>query len=181
MRTPDEILIDFHAGLITRGEAVTAIAQRITTNNVAAVMSMLPPDFLEDLTRWADEWCVENRVVLSGNLRDDEAREITRRLEAARAIIEEWRAHLGDELLGSDQGVNGRQVVVDEVPLTEREAQILRHVALGLSNREIGRSLQISVETVKQQVQDVLRKIAANDRKEATVWATRRGLCASDH
>ena len=32
----------------------------------------------------------------------------------------------------------------DEVPLTNRETQVLRHVALGLSNKEIGRSLTIS-------------------------------------
>ncbi|OHB66611.1 MAG: DNA-binding response regulator, partial [Planctomycetes bacterium RBG_13_63_9] len=35
----------------------------------------------------------------------------------------------------------------DDVPLTQRETQVLRHVALGLSNKEIGRSLEISVET----------------------------------
>ena len=41
-----------------------------------------------------------------------------------------------------------RQVLDDdEVPLTQRETQVLRHVALGLSNKEIGRSLEISVET----------------------------------
>ena len=94
MRTPDDILVDFHAGLITRGEAVTALAQRITANNVAAVMSMLPPDFCEDLTRWADEWSVEDRLVLSGNLRDDEAARSFEDLDVARAVIEEWRARL---------------------------------------------------------------------------------------
>jgi DNA-binding NarL/FixJ family response regulator len=64
----------------------------------------------------------------------------------------------------------------DEVPLTQRETQVLRHVALGLSNREIGRSLEISVETVKEHVQNILRKIAVSDRTQAAVWAVRRGL-----
>ena len=64
----------------------------------------------------------------------------------------------------------------DEIPLTNRETQVLRHVALGLSNKEIARSLQISIETVKEHVQNILRKIAVTDRTQAAVWAVRRGL-----
>jgi DNA-binding NarL/FixJ family response regulator len=70
-----------------------------------------------------------------------------------------------------------RQVLGDDdVPLTQRETQVLRHVALGLSNKEIGRSLEISVETVKEHVQNILRKIAVADRTQAAVWAVRKGL-----
>ncbi len=70
-----------------------------------------------------------------------------------------------------------RQVIDDDdVPLTQRETQVLRHVALGLSNKEIGRSLEISVETVKEHVQNILRKIAVSDRTQAAVWAVRKGL-----
>ena len=70
-----------------------------------------------------------------------------------------------------------RQVLDDdEVPLTQRETQVLRHVALGLSNKEIGRSLEISVETVKEHVQNILRKIAVRDRTQAAVWAVRKAL-----
>jgi DNA-binding NarL/FixJ family response regulator len=70
-----------------------------------------------------------------------------------------------------------RQVIEDDdVPLTQRETQVLRHVALGLSNKEIGRSLEISVETVKEHVQNILRKIAVSDRTQAAVWAVRKGL-----
>ncbi|HEY2249627.1 MAG TPA: response regulator transcription factor, partial [Planctomycetaceae bacterium] len=43
-----------------------------------------------------------------------------------------------------------------DVPLTAREMQVLRHLALGLSNKEIGRSLAISIETVKEHVQNIL-------------------------
>ena len=64
----------------------------------------------------------------------------------------------------------------DGVPLTNRELQVLRHVALGLSNREIGRSLEISIETVKEHVQNILRKIDASDRTQAAVWAVRRKI-----
>lgn len=63
-----------------------------------------------------------------------------------------------------------------ELPLTGREAQVLRHVALGLSNKEIARSLTISVETVKEHVQNILRKIKATDRTDAAVRAVKLGL-----
>jgi DNA-binding NarL/FixJ family response regulator len=61
-------------------------------------------------------------------------------------------------------------------PLTPRELQVLRHLALGLSNREISRSLDISVETVKEHVQNALQKIGAVDRTAAAVWAAKQGL-----
>ncbi len=64
----------------------------------------------------------------------------------------------------------------DDIPLTNRELQVLRHVALGLSNREIGNSLGISIETVKEHVQNILRKISVTDRTQAAVWAVKRSL-----
>lgn len=69
-----------------------------------------------------------------------------------------------------------RKSAKSEFPLTNRELQVLRHIALGLSNREIGSSLGISVETVKEHVQNILRKINAVDRTQAAVWAVKRGL-----
>lgn len=69
-----------------------------------------------------------------------------------------------------------RTDVDDGVSLTQRESQVLRHMALGLSNKEIGRSLDISVETVKEHVQNILRKIHVTDRTQAAVWAVRRNL-----
>ena len=64
--------------------------------------------------------------------------------------------------------------------LTKRELQILTHLALGLSNREIGSTLGISLETVKEHVQNVLRKLKASDRTEAAVWALRNGVPTLD-
>ncbi|HWA99995.1 MAG TPA: response regulator transcription factor [Pirellulales bacterium] len=63
-----------------------------------------------------------------------------------------------------------------DVQLTQRETQVLRHLALGLSNKEIGQSLSISVETVKEHVQHLLRKMQVSDRTQAAVWAVKRGL-----
>ncbi len=69
-----------------------------------------------------------------------------------------------------------RSGIDEDMPLTNREVQVLRHVAMGLSNREIGKSLTISIETVKEHVQNILRKLEANDRTQAAVWAVKRGL-----
>lgn len=63
-----------------------------------------------------------------------------------------------------------------EVPLTHRESEVLRQLAHGLTNKEIGLALGISYETVKEHVQHILRKIGVTDRTQAAVWAVRKGL-----
>jgi DNA-binding NarL/FixJ family response regulator len=69
-----------------------------------------------------------------------------------------------------------REPVREDIPLTGRELQVLKHVALGLSNREIARSLKIGVETIKEHIQNILRKLNLNDRTHAAVWAVRKDL-----
>jgi len=69
------------------------------------------------------------------------------------------------------------RVAVDlEVPLTKRENEVLKQLALGLSNKEIALALGISYETVKEHVQHILRKVGVSDRTQAAVWAVRKGL-----
>jgi len=63
-----------------------------------------------------------------------------------------------------------------EVPLTQRESEVLRQLAYGLTNKEIATTLHISYETVKEHVQHVLRKIGVSDRTQAAVWAVRKEL-----
>jgi DNA-binding NarL/FixJ family response regulator len=63
-----------------------------------------------------------------------------------------------------------------DAPLTQRESEVLRQLALGLTNKEIALSLHISYETVKEHVQHILRKIGVSDRTQAAVWAVRSGM-----
>ena len=63
-----------------------------------------------------------------------------------------------------------------EVPLTQRESEVLRQLAYGLTNKEIANALHISYETVKEHVQHILRKIGVSDRTQAAVWAVRKEL-----
>jgi len=62
------------------------------------------------------------------------------------------------------------------VRLTPREREVLRQLAFGLPNREIGQMLGISVETVKEHVASIRQKLGVSDRTKAAVWAVRHGL-----
>ena len=63
-----------------------------------------------------------------------------------------------------------------EIALSEREAEVLRRMAGGLTNKQIADALQISYETIKEHVQHILRKLGLNDRTQAAVWAVRHHL-----
>ena len=63
-----------------------------------------------------------------------------------------------------------------DVPLTQREGEVLRELANGQTNKEIAQKLHISYETIKEHVQHILGKIGLGDRTQAAVWAVRKGL-----
>jgi DNA-binding NarL/FixJ family response regulator len=58
-------------------------------------------------------------------------------------------------------------------PLTQRELEVLRLVAKGLSNREVGAQLGVSVRTVETHLSHVYRKLGVSSRTEAAVAALR--------
>ena len=60
--------------------------------------------------------------------------------------------------------------------LSKRETQVLRYLALGRSNKEIGRALYIGEGTVKHHVKSILSKLDAMGRVEAIAIAVERGL-----
>ena len=62
--------------------------------------------------------------------------------------------------------------------LSERELDVLRLIADGLSNAEIARKLIISEKTVKGHVSNILGKLHIMDRTQAAVFAWRQGLVA---
>jgi DNA-binding NarL/FixJ family response regulator len=72
-------------------------------------------------------------------------------------------------------GRNGT-VTLDGDPLSEREMEVLKLMAKGMSNKEIGRELWIGETTVKTHVSHILRKMGQADRTQAVLAAVKAGL-----
>jgi two-component system nitrate/nitrite response regulator NarL len=101
-----------------------------------------------------------------------------------------------DLLAAIDQALNGQTVIGerlsgmlaraireessakqrDAATLTDREQEILRGLAQGLSNKLIARDLSIAEATVKVHVKSLLKKLGFRSRLEAAVWAVGRGM-----
>ena len=79
-----------------------------------------------------------------------------------------------------DPGATTLRTPVAADGLTPRETDVLRHLALGRSNRDIGAALDIGDETVKTHVANLLAKLGVENRAQATVEALRRGLVSLD-
>lgn len=67
------------------------------------------------------------------------------------------------------------------LPLTDREVEILQHVAGGLANKEIARRLSISERTVKNHLSNIMEKLHVNSRTQAAIYALRSGLIPPTH
>lgn len=82
-----------------------------------------------------------------------------------------------EELRRTSVALTAPRVEQDVVaPLTQRETEVLRQMALGRTNKQIAQDLKISYETVKEHVQHVLEKIGVSDRTQAAVWAVRERI-----
>ena len=115
--------------------------------------------------------------------------QVTRALKAgARAYI--LKGNLAGELLETIRAVHaGQRRIPTEVAaevaehageegLSEREIEVLRLIAGGNANKEIGAQLSITEETVKSRVSNILSKLGANDRTHAVTIALKRGIIA---
>ncbi len=64
----------------------------------------------------------------------------------------------------------------NELPLTDREREVLREVAIGRTNKDIARCLYIAETTVKSHVRAILDKLGVQSRTQAALVALRCGL-----
>jgi DNA-binding NarL/FixJ family response regulator len=113
--------------------------------------------------------------------------QVTRALNAgARGYL--LKSNISADLLQTIRGVHAGQKRISgevagslaehagEEELTDREAQVLRLIAGGNSNKEIAAQLSIGEDTVKRHVTNILAKLQANDRTHAVTIGLKRGI-----
>ncbi|MBA2779691.1 two-component system response regulator NarL [Billgrantia kenyensis] len=109
-------------------------------------------------------------------LKDMEPEEMVRQLRQAalgRMVVSESLTALLAEALRNQRTA---PATPDIHSLTQREREILRELAAGLSNKLIARKLDISEGTVKVHVKHLLKKLNLRSRVEAAVWAVQEGI-----
>lgn len=179
-------------GEVVRSDQISSTSQKLLPDILIADPRLPGGDCLEAIERMLQEHPSIRVIVCSddesgtlvGRSRGVGAADFLTLQSPSTALVESiQRASRGEEaapgsLLHSfrERMMRPRSDSEVQTPLTERELQVLRHVAHGLSNREIGGSLGISIETVKEHVQNILRKIDAKDRTQAAVWAVKGGF-----
>ena len=83
--------------------------------------------------------------------------------------------HAGQKRMSSEVAAEIAEHSTDHA-LTPREIGVLRLVAAGNANKEIGARLSLTEVTVKSHVQNILAKLGANDRTHAVTIALKRGI-----
>ena len=140
-------------------------AQQAIARNIPAIL--ISPEFTP--TRMAQAACVGVANFISEGISDSGLAEAIKRA----ALL---KAPTPSSSYGQIIATMQDRSALPYKGLAERESQVVRHIALALSNVEIAKSLGISTETVKEHVQNIFRKLEMPDRTMVAVWATRLGL-----
>lgn len=177
---------------LSDGLQVVDLVARCEPDVVLLAIRLEPEDGMKLLDR-IKETCPETPVVMvacydhpahlarahaagaAGFLLKDFSRE--RLLETIRATAAGQRVWTREEMRRVTGVMTTPRLDADvDAPLTPREAEVLRQMTLGHTNRQIADGLNISYETVKEHVQHILNKIGVEDRTQAAVWAVRHDL-----
>lgn len=113
-------------------------------------------------------------------LKDIQPNELIQALREAHAGKTQLHPDIARKLMtmvaGDDRSAAGSPARTAVESLTERELDVLRCVADGLSNREIAEKMVISETTVKTHVSHILGKLGLEDRTQAAIWALKHGF-----
>jgi DNA-binding NarL/FixJ family response regulator len=94
----------------------------------------------------------------------------------AKELVEVIRqTHTGKKHIPTEVAAQLVEHMGDEA-LTPREIEVLKYLAEGNRNKDIGERLFISEETVKVHIKHIMEKLGANDRTQAVAIAVRRGI-----
>jgi len=182
-------------GSAADGEEVISLVADLAPQVVLMDLRMPRVDGVEATKRIRTEH-PETQVVVLTTYADDESIVGALRAGAIGYLTKDaGRDHIGRALEAAasgqavlDPAVQARLVEVATLPgtasvggplpdgLTEREAEVLRLIAVGRSNPEICKELFVSEATVKTHVNRIFTKTGSRDRSQAVAYAHRRGL-----
>jgi two-component system, NarL family, response regulator LiaR len=166
---PDVILLDLHMPEKGGVEAISEIKQAIPEAHILVLTSFASDeDVFPAIKAGASGYLLKDsspqallkaiRDVYDGQLALDPA--------VAQKVMQELRQP-------------ARRPLTDE-PLTQREMEILRLVAEGLTNQEIADRLVVSERTVRAHVSNILAKLHLANRTQAALYALREGIASLD-
>jgi len=158
---PDVVLMDLLMPEMDGVAATEAIRRELPDVEVIALTSVLEDKAIFDAIRIG---------AIGYLLKDTEGDKLCEAIKAAAAGQVRLSPQVAARLM--------REVRAPESPeaLTERETEVLRALARGLSNKEIAVALFITEKTVKTHVSNVLRKLGVPSRTRAALYALKIGL-----
>ena len=167
---PDVVLMDVRMPRCGGIEACQAIKERVPSARIVMLtMSDEESDLFEAVRAGANGYVLKD-------VPGDEIAAGIRAVQGGDSLIS---PSMASKLLAefAQMRRRGQQMVADHLPrLTDREGEVLALVARGLGNREIGKELFISENTVKNHVRNILEKLQLHTRMEAAMYAVRQNL-----
>lgn len=175
--SPDLVLMDVRMPRMDGLAATRAIKEEFPGTTVVMVTMHADPDYMLDAVRAGAAG-----YVLKDSTRSELTGAVRRALEGESPLDTDLATKLLLRL-AREPGYESRTTVKPRKsdlsmfdPLTNRETEILWHLALGQTNRQIAEELTLSAGTVKIHVQNILGKLGVSDRTQAAVCAVRSGL-----
>lgn len=139
---------------------------------------------IEAMIAIRDEFPNARFIILTSFARDNEIRRslaagarayMLKSMPSSELIDVIRQVHAGKKKISIPIAAKLAEHYSDEV-LTDREVEVLRHLADGKRNRDIAEKLFITEETVKAHMKRILSKLGANDRTQALAIALQRGV-----
>jgi DNA-binding NarL/FixJ family response regulator len=109
-------------------------------------------------------------------LKDSEPEDLSRAIHTVWAGDTIIAPDLAQKMLRTFEGERSGTPQLAPPPLTERELEVIKALAQGMSDRQIARSLGISEKTVRNHTSNIYRKLHIFDRTQAVIYAVREGV-----
>ena len=108
-------------------------------------------------------------------LKDCTPDDLTRAIRTVYAGDTIMAQDIAQKMLTTFEGIRSEDAEITP-HLTERELEVIKALARGMSNKQIAQSLQISEKTVRNHASNIYKKLHIYDRTQAVIYAVRRGL-----